>query len=41
MPRLSVVSIDRIKAALISGKLNDPAVYKELRATLEAARTSG
>jgi hypothetical protein len=35
---LSGRGMERIKAALVSGKLNDPGIEKELRATLEAAR---
>src|SRR5438552_2519322 len=34
---LSGRGMERIKEALVSGKLDDPAVDKELRATLEAA----
>jgi hypothetical protein len=34
---LSGPGMERIKAALVSGKLDDPAIDKELRATLEAA----
>jgi hypothetical protein len=35
---LSGRGMDRIKAALVSGKLDDPAIDKELRAALEAAQ---
>ena len=35
---LSGRGMERIKAALVSGKLDDPAIDKELKATLEAAR---
>lgn len=35
---LSGRGMERIKAALVSGKLDDPAIDKELKATLEAAQ---
>ena len=35
---LSGRGMEKIKAALVSGKLDDPAIEKELRATLEAAQ---